>query len=581
MARQVIGNPFANQIPTVAATARPVDIYQRASIQKSPFESLANLLGNLEKKAVPALQREEERRAKAEYAAGVELYNSNRIAIGEAVKAGVIEEGESPYLRKGYRISHLNAMSARYTEELNDALEQKKLYTNGNPDSIDAFTTQFYESFQQDNGFVGHSDVEIAEYFSTTAAKANEAFRAAWADKHRDWQKSQNYAAWANETSTYILTLYNDEDDEEQRAKKEASFVGWVNGRIKAAEVDGMNREKVNETILNSIILAAYQANDPSMLDSLDGVITGTGSLATTLEAATAVYEARVNISDAIAKKEKAEADARLEQQNTQVSALEASITGRITQAVTATGEALVNLNRDIDAEMAALNQAGRQGNAKAATLYRSLVNFRDGQSKAGAEFRGDADKAHAAAMNELKNFTDVSNVYDYLTLQIALGNLPKGSEASLLSQWNTVYNSAEEMGLDWLEPNSPAKDLKSSFLTSVTTAASLVPDGTSGELALQAGVRFDRYYQELKADWMEANPDKKFNVGVQYEIATKAIDLAKQTTVPNDVIQSVGQSITTNQNISDALSAAQSSADGAGVTATPEELISIIEGNQ
>ena len=581
MARQVIGNPFANQIPTVAATARPVDIYQRASIQKSPFESLANLLGNLEKKAVPALQREEERRAKAEYAAGVELYNSNRIAIGEAVKAGVIEEGESPYLRKGYRISHLNAMSARYTEELNDALEQKKLYTNGNPDSIDAFTTQFYESFQQDNGFVGHSDVEIAEYFSTTAAKANEAFRAAWADKHRDWQKSQNYAAWANETSTYILTLYNDEDDEEQRAKKEASFVGWVNGRIKAAEVDGMNREKVNETILNSIILAAYQANDPSMLDSLDGVITGTGSLATTLEAATAVYEARVNISDAIAKKEKAEADARLEQQNTQVSALEASITGRITQAVTATGEALVNLNRDIDAEMAALNLAGRQGNAKAATLYRSLVNFRDGQSKAGAEFRGDADKAHAAAMNELKNFTDVSNVYDYLTLQIALGNLPKGSEASLLSQWNTVYNSAEEMGLDWLEPNSPAKDLKSSFLTSVTIAASLVPDGTSGELALQAGVRFDRYYQELKADWMEANPDKKFNVGVQYEIATKAIDLAKQATVPNDVIQSVGQSITTNQNISDALSAAQSSADGAGVTATPEELISIIEGNQ
>ena len=581
MARQVIGNPFANQIPTVAATARPVDIYQRASIQKSPFESLANLLGNLEKKAVPALQREEERRAKAEYAAGVELYNSNRIAIGEAVKAGVIEEGESPYLRKGYRISHLNAMSARYTEELNDALEQKKLYTNGNPDSIDAFTTQFYESFQQDNGFVGHSDVEIAEYFSTTAAKANEAFRAAWADKHRDWQKSQNYAAWANETSTYILTLYNDEDDEEQRAKKEASFVGWVNGRIKAAEVDGMNREKVNETILNSIILAAYQANDPSMLDSLDGVITGTGSLATTLEAATAVYEARVNISDAIAKKEKAEADARLEQQNTQVSALEASITGRITQAVTATGEALVNLNRDIDAEMAALNQAGRQGNAKAATLYRSLVNFRDGQSKAGAEFRGDADKAHAAAMNELKNFTDVSNVYDYLTLQIALGNLPKGSEASLLSQWNTVYNSAEEMGLDWLEPNSPAKDLKSSFLTSVTTAASLVPDGTSGELALQAGVRFDRYYQELKADWMEANPDKKFNVGVQYQIATQAVDLAKQATVPNDVIQSVGQSITTNQNISDALSAAQSSADGAGVTATPEELISIIEGNQ
>ena len=579
MARQVIGNPFANQIPTVSATAQPVETYTPAVLKKGSFESLSALLTSLETKATPALEAAEERKAKAEYAEGVELYNKTRVAIGDAVRDGIIAEGDSPYLRKGYRISHLNAMSARYTEELNDALEQKKLYTNGNPDSIDKFTTQFYESFQNDNGFAGHSDVEIAEYFSTTASKANEAFRASWADKHRDWQKNQNYAAWANETSTYILTLYSEEDTEEERLGKEASFVGWVNGRIKAAEVDGMNREKVNETILNSVILAAYQANDPSMLDSLEGVITGTGSLATTLEAATAVYEARVNISDAIAKKEKAEADARLEQQNTKVSSLEASITGRISQAVTATGEALVNLNRDIDAEMAALNLAGRQGNAKAATLYRSLVSFRDGQSKAGAEFRGDADKAHAAAMNELKTFTEVSDVYDYLTLQIALGNLPKGSEGSLLSQWNTVYNSAEEMGLDWLEPNSPAKDLKSSFLTSVTTAASLVPDGTAGELSLQAGVRFDRYYQELKADWMEANPDKKFNVGVQYQIATQAVDLAKQAALPNDIIQSVGETMTVNQNVSDALSAAQSSAAGASVVATPDSLISIIEG--
>jgi pyrroline-5-carboxylate reductase len=112
-----------------------------------------------------------------------------------------------------------------------------------------------------------------------------------------------------------------------------------------------------------------------------------------------------------------------------------------------------------------------------------------------------------------------------------------------------------------------------------VTTAASLVPDGTAGELSLQAGLRFDRYYQELKADWMEANPDKKFNVGVQYQIATQAVDLAKQAVLPNDIIRSVGETMTVNQNVSDALSAAQSSAAGASVVATPDSLISIIEG--
>ena len=104
MARPVVGNPFDGQIGTVAPTARAVDTYERGVVKSSPFEALSNTLSNLEKKAIPALQREQARRAEAEYAAGVELYNENRVAIGQAVKDGVIAEGESPYLRKGYRI---------------------------------------------------------------------------------------------------------------------------------------------------------------------------------------------------------------------------------------------------------------------------------------------------------------------------------------------------------------------------------------------------------------------------------------------------------------------------------------------
>ena len=50
MARRVVGNPFENQLPTVAATARPVDTYVRAVVEKSPLEGLAKLLSNLERK---------------------------------------------------------------------------------------------------------------------------------------------------------------------------------------------------------------------------------------------------------------------------------------------------------------------------------------------------------------------------------------------------------------------------------------------------------------------------------------------------------------------------------------------------
>ena len=74
MARPIVGNPFDNQIPTVAPTARPVDIYEKGVIKKSPFEALANSLTNLERKATPIFKAEEQRLAEKEFAAGQQLY---------------------------------------------------------------------------------------------------------------------------------------------------------------------------------------------------------------------------------------------------------------------------------------------------------------------------------------------------------------------------------------------------------------------------------------------------------------------------------------------------------------------------
>ena len=196
MARPIVGNPFDNQIPTVAPTARPVDIYEKGVIKKSPFEALANSLTNLERKATPIFQAEEKRRAEEEFAQGQELYAKTRKSIGDAVKAGVIDEGASPYLRKGYRIANLNVLSARYAAELNEALIANKLYTNGNPAAIEQFTEKFYDDFQQKHGFDGFATTEVADYFLASASKANEAFRESWRTKHLAYQKDQNYLAF-------------------------------------------------------------------------------------------------------------------------------------------------------------------------------------------------------------------------------------------------------------------------------------------------------------------------------------------------------------------------------------------------
>ena len=230
--RRVIANPFEGQVATVGATARPVDIYQKAQVKKSGWQALEQSLNAFSQKALPAIGRIEQRSAEREYAEGQKLWSETRINIGEAVKKGIIAEGESPYLQKGYRVARLNTLGARYADELATALTSKKLYKNGNPEAIEKFTTEFYSEFQEKNEFGGFIDTEIAEFFSGSAAKANENFRSSWKQKHTAWQKAENYRMLADEVSTMTAVSFKDTDTPEQRAKKTVELTAWLQGKV-------------------------------------------------------------------------------------------------------------------------------------------------------------------------------------------------------------------------------------------------------------------------------------------------------------------------------------------------------------
>ena len=99
MARPVVGNPFDNQIPTKSPVATPVDTFVRGVEKRSSMAGIAETLNRFSRKAAPALQRLEQQAAEKELLEGQRLYQENRVAIGEAVKSGLIEEGASPYLQ--------------------------------------------------------------------------------------------------------------------------------------------------------------------------------------------------------------------------------------------------------------------------------------------------------------------------------------------------------------------------------------------------------------------------------------------------------------------------------------------------
>ena len=284
MARTVVGNPFDNQIGTVSATATPVDIYKRGVVKRSPFEALANTLSNLEQKASPILERERQRLAQKEFAEGSRLYEENRIALGEAVKSGLIEEGESPYLKKGYRASQMSTMAIRYSSELEAALERQKLYTSDDPARIEKFIAKFQGDFMKSNGMDEFADHEVSEYFGQAANKGNELFRQSWRNKHVAWQREQNYKAFEAEVAETTINLFRPDMDEEETAVAMASFTKWLEGRAANAKIDGMKNEDVLNTILTGVGLAVEQTGDTDILDVFKSTKFGTAAASKSLK---------------------------------------------------------------------------------------------------------------------------------------------------------------------------------------------------------------------------------------------------------------------------------------------------------
>jgi len=434
--RIVVANPFANQISTVGPTARPVDIYKKAQVKTGGFESLSKALDVFNQKALPALGRIEERSAEKEFAQGQELFNKTRTSMGDAVKAGLVEEGASPYLRKGYRVARLNTLGARYADELATALTAQKLYKNGSPEAIEKFTTKFYEEFQEENEFGGFIDTEIAQYFSGTAAKANETFRASWLEKHTAWQKAENYRMMADEVSTMTSTTFTDSDTPEERVQKTASLVEWLNQKIKDAKIDGMDNAKVNAAIVDSLVLSAYENNDASILDVMSEVITGTGPLGYTKEARTAVVDASekiASIQERAAKREQAETK-RVNKEKMD----DAVTQGFAAATLVYEGKTKTEVDGEqIDTEdlfKSAVGQLYEVGTTEAIAQAEAMTKYYYAQVKAGDEDRNVDEKIYAEFLVDILDQPNITRATSFVAQGLERGEIDGGQANQLLS---------------------------------------------------------------------------------------------------------------------------------------------------
>lgn len=558
MARPVVANPFDNQIPTVAPTARPVDIYKRGVEKESPFAVLAQTLQRLEAKAVPALQREEKRQAEKEIAEGQELYNKTRTSIGQAVKNGVIAEGESPYLRKGYRIANLNVLSARYANELQQALISNKLYKNGNPAAIDKFASDFYKSFQERAEFDGFAAEEIAEYFSTSAANATEQFRASWKSQHVAWQEAQNYKAIGQEVSTYTATAFAGlTGDEEDQKVLVDSLSTWITKKLADADVDGMDREKINATIVDSIIITAQEELDEDILDILDDVRVGANSehlIGNTVEVRKKVLAARNYI---LGKQSQIQADAYRTQEDERKKARDTAMTDGVVAALELRAAMLTDGIEDEVAAQIKFSEAMAdlvKGNHPEKVT--SLQNFYDSMKNA-ADSDTNADELAFAEFHQsvLLESKSLEEAYVTLTQGLKQGALGTSDVNTILNMWLRRYNTnGKPKKLAFLDSNTGVPRVFNNWLdTFAQKDVNGLYEENVASVVQQATIMFEDEFLQAEEAFIKENGREPTNK--EYRELAKALtgDLSDVFVRPPETGESAIDYMTETQQLNEA----------------------------
>tara|TARA_R110002074_G_scaffold247778_2_gene419753 strand:- start:1656 stop:3263 length:1608 start_codon:yes stop_codon:yes gene_type:complete len=449
MARAIVGNPFLDQIPTVSATAAPVETFKKAVLTKGPFEALSETLTRINAKADPVLQRMQGRKNEQEFQQGIQLYNENRKSIGEAVKSGLIEEGASPYLRKGYRVSQMNTLAMRYTSELGTALERQKLYTNNNPERIESFIEKFQDNFVEANGMSEFSKSEVAEYFGTPANKGNELFRASWQEKHVAWQQEQNYIQFEAEVAETTINLFRPGMSDDERVIAMGSFAKWLENRSESAAIDGMKNSEVLKTILQGVGLAVEQTGDTDILEVFKMTKFGSGAAAKSLSVQAKILdiEARALILET----------RRAKQQDDQYKALTQTARTNARSSTNQFFDSPTVDNREIlEGQISTLlTFSDDESNILALTLAQNLEAY-DTASRLGGQNKDSASELMLDA--DLRNaefYTDASRI---IKNYANAGKINANDVSTKLNLWRSQYDPANDtpFGLDFFSASTP-----------------------------------------------------------------------------------------------------------------------------
>jgi hypothetical protein len=456
MNRSVIGNPFDNQLPSVDGTAQVVDTYNRVTADTARWDALNQSLQALTGKAQRALSAEEQRAADQEFRPGQELYNQTRLNMGDAVREGIVPEGASPFIRKGYRASLMGTLATRYANELDNALTSQRLYTSGDPRRIETFIADFQTKFMDDNGLSDFNPSEVAQYFGNDANNANERFRGAWQQRHISWQADQAYRAMESNIASVTAGLFHAGMTEEERAGAMGELKTWLETQAASAATDGMDNRRVTATVLQAVGIAAELTGDPEILDVFIETSFGTAAIASSLDNQAKILAMRSSILSnqaAATRSMEAAHDNAMED-------LRGSAGADLFRMTTNPAE----LNRD-DANVILdrLIATGDEKNIDEAIKWRNILD----NLETGLEGANKTPASELALDLELSRATTREEARDILSIAAEYGTITSSDISTKLNNWESTY-APETTGLDFFTSSTAEGTFVKNYMDAV-----------------------------------------------------------------------------------------------------------------
>jgi hypothetical protein len=492
MNRSVIGNPFDNQLPSVDGTAQVVDTYNRVTADTARWDALNQSLQALTGKAQRALSAEEQRAADQEFRQGQELYNQTRLNMGDAVREGIVPEGASPFIRKGYRASLMGTLATRYANELDNALTSQRLYTSGDPRRIETFIADFQTKFMDENGLSDFSPSEVAQYFGNDANNANERFRGAWQQRHISWQADQAYRAMESNIAAVTAGLFHAGMTEEERAGAMGELKTWLETQAGGAATNGMDNRRVTATVLQAVGIAAEMTGDSEILDVFLETSFGTAAVASSLDNQAKILAIRSSI---------------LSNQAAATRSMEAAHDNAMEELRGSAGADLFRMTTnpaelDRDAANIILDRliaTGDEKNVDEAIKWRNILD----NLETGLEGANKSPETELLIDQQLSTARTREEARDILSVAAENGTITSSDISVKLNNWESTY-APETTGLNFNTSSTPEGTFVNDFINIVAEADDYGPTAANNRRI--ARYDFTRMFSEEVQVFREKN---------------------------------------------------------------------------